>query len=321
MDAVAPPRYLGCGDVRPGPQLRRRRRRLRLRPPPLRRPRDRRDRRRGRRRPAAARRRRRDRAALRPAARAGLRRRRRRAAGRHARDPRARTSAPSARWPAAPRRCRSPTPSVDGAVCSDAWHWFDGARAADELARVVRPGGGVVVCVTYPRWYGSDDAPDWWLDLVVVHTALPKGDHPALVSGWRRPDVLRGPSGLRGDARRARSRSCTTPTARGSSRTGHRCRSWRRCPTVSAPTFLGRARRDARPARRRRGRHPLPGRAVDHSAPASASAASQIRGSGELTSIGAPVTGCAKASRAACRNWRSRPSRPGVPYSGSPTTG
>ena len=85
-----------------------------------------------------------------------------------------------------------PDASVDGAVSSDAWHWFDGARAADELARVVRPGGGVVVCTTYPRWYGSDDAPDWWLDLVVVHTALPKGDHPALVSGWRRPDVFEG---------------------------------------------------------------------------------------------------------------------------------
>jgi SAM-dependent methyltransferase len=82
--------------------------------------------------------------------------------------------------------------SVDGAVCSDAWHWFDGARAADELARVVRPGGGVVVCVSHPLWTDSDDAPDWWLDLGVVHTALPKGDHPALVSGWRRPDSLEG---------------------------------------------------------------------------------------------------------------------------------
>jgi len=85
-----------------------------------------------------------------------------------------------------------PDASVDGAVCSDAWHWFDGARAADELARVLRPDGGVVVCVTYPRWASSDDAPDWWLDLRVVHTALPKADHPALVSGWRRPDSLEG---------------------------------------------------------------------------------------------------------------------------------
>ncbi len=84
-----------------------------------------------------------------------------------------------------------PDASVDGAVCSDAWHWFDGARAADELARVVRPGGGAVVCVTHPRWFGSDDAPDWWLDLLVVHAALPKSDHPYL-TGSRRPDGLEG---------------------------------------------------------------------------------------------------------------------------------
>jgi SAM-dependent methyltransferase len=75
--------------------------------------------------------------------------------------------------------------SVDGAVCSDAWHWFDGARAADELARVVRPGGGVVVSVSYPLWFGDDDAPDWWLDLGVVHTALPKHDHPAVSGTFR----------------------------------------------------------------------------------------------------------------------------------------
>jgi SAM-dependent methyltransferase len=84
-----------------------------------------------------------------------------------------------------------PDASVDGAVCSDAWHWFDGARAADELARVVRPGGSAVVCVSHPTWYGSDDAPDWWLDLGAVHWALPKGDHPYL-TGSRRPDGLEG---------------------------------------------------------------------------------------------------------------------------------
>jgi SAM-dependent methyltransferase len=69
--------------------------------------------------------------------------------------------------------------SVDGAVCSDAWHWFDAARAAGELARVVRPGGGVVVCVSHPSWDAPEGAPDWWLDLRAVHAALPKGDHPS----------------------------------------------------------------------------------------------------------------------------------------------
>ncbi|HEY7621609.1 MAG TPA: class I SAM-dependent methyltransferase [Solirubrobacteraceae bacterium] len=83
--------------------------------------------------------------------------------------------------------------SVDGAVSSDAWHWFDCARAADELARVVRAGGGVVVCTTYPAWAKDpDDAPDWWLDLRAVHAALPKADHPAVVRGWRRPDCFDG---------------------------------------------------------------------------------------------------------------------------------
>jgi SAM-dependent methyltransferase len=85
-----------------------------------------------------------------------------------------------------------PDVSVDGAVCSDAWHWFDGAHAADELARVVKPGGGVVVCVSYPGWHGRDDAPDWWLDLGAVHAALPKHDHPALTGSRRPADGLAG---------------------------------------------------------------------------------------------------------------------------------
>src|SRR5215211_4470502 len=85
-----------------------------------------------------------------------------------------------------------PDASVDGAVCSDAWHWFDGARAADELARVIKPGGGVVVCVSHPRWHGSEDAPDWWRDLGAVHAALPKHDHPALTGSPRPADGLAG---------------------------------------------------------------------------------------------------------------------------------
>ena len=50
-----------------------------------------------------------------------------------------------------------PDASVDGAVSSDAWHWFDGERAAAELHRVVRPGGSVVISELVPA--GGADAP------------------------------------------------------------------------------------------------------------------------------------------------------------------
>jgi SAM-dependent methyltransferase len=85
--------------------------------------------------------------------------------------------------------------SVAGVVCGDAWHWFDAARAADELHRVVRPGGGVVVCVTHPRWHADDDAPAWWAEVGEAYEALPKADHPYL-SGSQRPDGLEGHPGF-----------------------------------------------------------------------------------------------------------------------------
>lgn len=81
--------------------------------------------------------------------------------------------------------------SVDGAVCSDAWHWFDGCRAADELARVVRSGGGVVICILWDRWVlDSDEAPAWWRETGAVMDALwqavdhPHGDGPSRPDGF-----------------------------------------------------------------------------------------------------------------------------------------
>ena len=80
--------------------------------------------------------------------------------------------------------------SADGAVCSDAWHWFDGARAADELARVVRPGGGVVVCVSQRN---GDELPPWARELDGIWRELTDEavGHPYL-HGSRRPDGLEG---------------------------------------------------------------------------------------------------------------------------------
>ena len=84
--------------------------------------------------------------------------------------------------------------SVDGAVCSDAWHWFDGARAADELHRVVRPGGGVVVCILQldtaqprPRWADDTEA--------VMKPLWQAVEHPYR-NGSRRIDGLDGHAGF-----------------------------------------------------------------------------------------------------------------------------
>jgi SAM-dependent methyltransferase len=82
--------------------------------------------------------------------------------------------------------------SVDGAVCSDAWHWFDGARAADELARVVKPGGGVVICISLSGEDDSEADPPWAQELNRLWDELTAAvDHP-YVHGSRRPDGLEG---------------------------------------------------------------------------------------------------------------------------------
>jgi SAM-dependent methyltransferase len=52
-----------------------------------------------------------------------------------------------------------PDRSLDGAVSADAFHWFDGPRAAAELHRVLRPGAGLVL-----SWFvgpGDESPLDW----------------------------------------------------------------------------------------------------------------------------------------------------------------
>src|SRR5207253_1036661 len=43
-----------------------------------------------------------------------------------------------------------PDASVDAVFCAEAFHWFDGARALAEIARVLRPRGGLVVIFSSP---------------------------------------------------------------------------------------------------------------------------------------------------------------------------
>jgi SAM-dependent methyltransferase len=45
--------------------------------------------------------------------------------------------------------------SVDAVTVADAFHWFDQARAVAEIARVLRPGGGLAVISTFPDWSGA----------------------------------------------------------------------------------------------------------------------------------------------------------------------
>jgi SAM-dependent methyltransferase len=83
--------------------------------------------------------------------------------------------------------------SVDGAIASDAWHWFDGPRAADELARVVRPGGGVVVQVSFLRWFDDGgDPPAWIVETAAVLQRLWEAVAHPFLDGSRRPGGLEG---------------------------------------------------------------------------------------------------------------------------------
>ena len=44
-----------------------------------------------------------------------------------------------------PKKRACPNASVDLATAAQAYHWFDKERAVPEMARIVRPGGGVAV--------------------------------------------------------------------------------------------------------------------------------------------------------------------------------
>ena len=48
-----------------------------------------------------------------------------------------------------------PDASADAVFVGDAFHWFDGAAAVDELARVVRPHGGVALL--WNHWWSDGD--------------------------------------------------------------------------------------------------------------------------------------------------------------------
>lgn len=54
-----------------------------------------------------------------------------------------------------------PDASVDAVVVGQAFHWFDRDRALDEIARVLRPGGGLGTL-----WNGEDESVEWVAELM-----------------------------------------------------------------------------------------------------------------------------------------------------------
>src|SRR5206468_1735725 len=71
----------------------------------------------------------------------------------------------------AAERIPLPDASVDAAYVADAFHWFDPKAAVDELARVLRPGGAVVVAFT--DWDGPFEPalPKVAIDLMLAVSA------------------------------------------------------------------------------------------------------------------------------------------------------
>ena len=71
--------------------------------------------------------------------------------------------------------------SVDAVFVGQAFHWFDFTRAAAELARVLRPGGGLALMWNLPGWEGTE-----WIDeLDAIVERHHQGEPRVESSPWR----------------------------------------------------------------------------------------------------------------------------------------
>jgi SAM-dependent methyltransferase len=81
--------------------------------------------------------------------------------------------------------------SVDAIACADAFHWFDGPRALPELARVIRPGGGLALLWNEAA-EGRSAPPAWQTEIgALIESVRP--DHPAFTKDQGRGVVAASP--------------------------------------------------------------------------------------------------------------------------------
>ena len=75
--------------------------------------------------------------------------------------------------------------SVDAVLVAQAFHWFDALRAASEIRRVLRPGGGLGLI-----WQARDSAVPWVARLDEIIDAADDGHPRFRTSEWRMPFEL-----------------------------------------------------------------------------------------------------------------------------------
>jgi len=89
-----------------------------------------------------------------------------------------------------------PDASVDAVTVADAFHWFDRATALAEMARVLRPGGGLALLSTAPDWGEHSWAHDLGTLVMTRRTphpffdGIPIQESVAQAPGWSAPREL-----------------------------------------------------------------------------------------------------------------------------------
>src|SRR5690349_17254359 len=90
-----------------------------------------------------------------------------------------------------------PDASVAAITVADAFHWFDQARALEEMSRVLVPGGGVALLTTIPDFGAAPWGHELGTLIAEARTEHPYFDGPpwqetlAATPGWATPRLLR----------------------------------------------------------------------------------------------------------------------------------